>query len=123
MATHVEATPANLDELWRPFTQHALRQPPDFGIELDAFQIEHEALGIFHRQQLMRHRRRRLEDEPRVFLRRPQARGRNHRSVGATDDQPMRRGQQQPPAHTSPLERDATQAVAAEYASRHALPG
>jgi taurine-pyruvate aminotransferase len=28
MATHVETAPVDLDALWRPFTQHALRQPP-----------------------------------------------------------------------------------------------
>ena len=87
---------------------HAPRQLRELAVRLDIFEIEHEALRILDQHQLMRDRRRRFENQPRVFLRRPQCAPTRPSPPGPRRrKQQLRRRQQQPLADAPPLQRDS----------------
>ncbi len=60
----------------RPQPLHQLRK---LAVRFDTFEIEDQALRILEQHHLVRDRRRRFENQPRVFLRRPYARRCNRR--------------------------------------------
>ncbi len=86
-------------------------------------QIEHQTRRILDRQHLMRHGRAGFENQPRVFLRRPEARGGDRRRT-----QRRRAAAIAAPAAAATGRRDAAASETAIYgaderhAARHALP-
>ena len=99
-----------------------LRELRELRGQLDIVEVEHQPRGILHHEHLVRDRSAGLEDQPRVLLRRPQARRGNRRREQWRRHQPLRRRQQQPLARAPARELDGDYGILAAYAARHALP-
>ncbi len=100
-----EADPRNV----RVARRHARGELLQFGCELDRVEVEHDPRGILQADETVRHRRVRLEDEPGVFLRGPDAR-RGDAAGGAerlerderSRDRNEQRAQRAPPPERKP---------------------
>ncbi len=87
---------------------HAGRQLHEVESQLGTLQLEHHAIRVLQRDDFVRDRRRCLDNDARVFLRRPQPRGGDLRcrSPRRPGNDELRGGDEQPPAHLPAFERD-----------------